>query len=82
MSDEPGTLFRSRNALTIKFETAVVCLETREVLGVIRWGFRVPPGGGRLEIYEVTVVQEVSKEFNQAIERANRSGQFEKLTLR
>lgn len=87
MWDTPGTRFVTgepkrfaEKGFEMKFETAAVCVETNEVLGVLKWGFSVPTvNGGPLTVFPTQVALDVSNEFKAAIVRANKSGIFDEI---
>jgi hypothetical protein len=90
LTDLPGWDNKEEPRLTPKggsvlyrFETAAVDVETGDVLGVVRWGFRIPVrGGGPLQLFAVTHGDTVSGDFKDALIRANGSGLFKKVELK
>jgi hypothetical protein len=63
---------RGGKNVIVKFETAVITLDTHEVLGVISWGYEIPGNLVDNIKLDVPVVNKTpSKEFKDAVAKAN-----------
>ncbi len=77
MVDEPGLTRLSRNGKDIihTFETAVFAIDSQEVLGVIKWGYRIPSDKTTnvelLYAKTTDVSLKASDQFKKLIQKAN-----------
>jgi hypothetical protein len=76
--DIPGSRRIARTGMgdvVARFETAVITFDSHEVLGVLKWGFKIPDKpGSRIEILNGTPSDfslEVSGDFKKLIEKGN-----------
>ncbi|MBY0527128.1 MAG: hypothetical protein K2R98_27280, partial [Gemmataceae bacterium] len=63
---------KGRGVVAYKFETAVFCIDTQEVLGVITCGFTIPDDPKKaIELDKVQFKLGVSDDFREAVQNAN-----------
>lgn len=56
------------------FETAVICIDTGEILGTVAWGFVVPANKKEpIILFPVTFLSEPSSTFRDAVQLANKT---------